>query len=305
MQLTTPVHIAPADWQITYQDRLLLLGSCFTDHIGRRLEQSYFRVAVNPFGVLYNPLSIAQCLEVLLGLKPFSVPQQTVFYGGLWHSMLHHGSFSSADRRQFEAAVGQSILSGRQALEDASVLLLTFGTAWVYEYEGEVVANCHKLPASAFTRRRLQVDEVVEVWRRLLALPQLQGKHVVFTVSPIRHLKDGLHENQLSKATLLLALDRLGVGCFPAYEIMQDELRDYRFYAADMVHPSDVAVDYIWERFCSTYFSENTRGEMRVLQQLYHDRMHRPLHPDTEEYRHFCEQTEEKARVLREKYPWI
>ena len=167
-----------------------------------------------------------------------------------------------------------------------------------------IVANCHKLPADCFTRRRLQVKEIVTEWHSLLSLPLLRDKHFIFTVSPIRHIKDGLHQNQLSKATLLLACEQLA-DYFPSYEIVTDELRDYRFYADDMLHPSSVAVDYIWERFKDTYFSHETIEEMRPLCQLYSDLNHRPLHPDSPEYRTFREKTEEKTRALQKKYPWI
>ena len=299
---TTPVHIAHAEREITYQDKIFLLGSCFTENISQKMREAYFQVSSNPFGILYNPLSIAQCIELLLvetcNLPPF------VFHNGLWHSMLHHGDFSCADKQEFEQKIADSIVSGRKAIQEATVVIVTFGTAWVYEQDGKVTGNCHKLPADCFTRRRLSVEEIVNKWQEILSMPAMQGKHVIFTVSPIRHLKDGLHDNQLSKATLLLACEALPE-YFPSYEIVLDELRDYRFYQDDMLHPSNTAIDYIWQRFAETYFPESTRREMQPLQQLYRDRHHRPLHPDTEEYRRFMQQTEEKTRALAKRYPWI
>jgi hypothetical protein len=205
----------------------------------------------------------------------------------------------------------------REALQQASVVIVTFGTAWVYEYEGEVVANCHKLPANRFIRRRLTVNEIVDMWQPIIA--SMPDKHWIFTVSPIRHIKDGLHENQVSKAILLQAVDRLismslsynlsteTLHCsyFPSYEIMLDELRDYRFYAEDMVHPSAVAVDYIWQRFVETYMTTDTQQEMRILHQLWRDRHHRFLHPDSPEAEQFAEHIKTRLQQLQPRYPWL
>ncbi|MBR1808362.1 MAG: GSCFA domain-containing protein [Paludibacteraceae bacterium] len=311
MQFTTQVNIAHSAREITYSDRILLLGSCFSENISQKFKEAYFRVSSNPFGVLYNPLSIARCLDILL-CDSFNFQLSTFNYNGLWHSMLHHGDFSRADRQEFDAAVRQSIADGRRALSESSVVIVTFGTAWVYEMDGEIVGNCHKLPHNMFTRRRLSVEEIVGCWQKLLQREELRDKHFIFTVSPIRHLKDGLHENQLSKATLLLATEKLVMNedilsaeYFPSYEIVTDELRDYRFYADDMLHPSAVAVEYIWQRFMDTFLSNATKQDMVPLTQLYSDLHHRPLHPDSEEYIRFLQKTKEKARALRKKYPWI
>ncbi|MGM9825246.1 MAG: GSCFA domain-containing protein, partial [Paludibacteraceae bacterium] len=240
-------------------------------------------------------------------------------------------------------AVAESREQMRQALAQATVVIITFGTAWVYEYEGRVVANCHKLPASAFTRRRLTVNEIVAAWKPILE--QYKDKHFIFTVSPIRHVKDGLHENQVSKGILLAAVEELiedphkpsrtpsdspyrggeeknlpssidtnsspslcregwggsegrGGSYFPSYEIVLDELRDYRFYAEDMVHPSAQAVQYVWERFVSTYMSPQTQQEMQTLHRFYQKKHHRLLHPDSEESKRFLQQLEEEEERL-------
>ena len=188
-------------------------------------------------------------------------------------------------------------------------MIITFGTAWVYEQDGVVVANCHKIPADRFTRRRLTVNEIVSAWQPIISANP--DKHFIFTVSPIRHIKDGLHENQLSKATLLLAIAQLAdnqsvsIDYFPSYEILLDELRDYRFYADDMLHPSSVAVNYIWERFVSAYMSAATQQEMHPLHQLYLDRHHTLLHPDSPASRIFLSRLEQNLTTLRSRYPWI
>ena len=323
MNFTTPVHIPVADKHIAYTDRILSLGSCFADNIAAKLAEYYFQITANPFGTLYNPLSIAQALSLQ------EVPE-LVEWGGLYHSMYHHGSFSASDRLQTEQNIRRSISLLQRAFAEASVVIITFGTAWVYERNGQVVANCHKIPSDRFTRRRLSVDEIVSAWQPILAARP--DKHFIFTVSPIRHIKDGLHENQLSKSTLLLAIDQLvnqcstmgaplsygvpannvqrgvtdgGVGVFPSYEILLDELRDYRFYADDMLHPSPVAVQYIWERFVATYMSASTQQEMQPLHQLYLDRHHTLLHPDTPASQAFLDRLSRQTALLRTRYPWI
>ncbi len=311
MKLYTTVDIAPCEKQIGYGDNILLLGSCFADNIGAKFGEYYFQTTINPYGTLYNPASIAQVLSDISDIGSQEPGLKLVQHNGLWHSMMHHGTFSAVDKEQLIARCEHSSTQLRIALQQATTLIITFGTAWVYEYQGQVVANCHKLPAQQFVRRRLTVDEIVDRWQPIIAL--MPDKHWIFTVSPIRHIKDGLHENQLSKAILLQAIDRLTaqpltaqqVSYFPSYEIMLDELRDYRFYAEDMVHPSPVAVEHIWQRFVDTYFSAHTQNEMRTLHQLWRDRHHRFLHPESPEAQLFAERTKTRLQELQPRYPWI
>ena len=276
MKLQTIVDIVPSNRKIGYEDSILMIGSCFADSIGEQMEQRNLRVTCNPFGTLYNPLSIAQALTMT------DMPE-LIEHDGLWHSMAHHGSFSRADRNEAEQVIRASIETMQKALREATVVIVTFGTAWVYEWKGErVVGNCHKLPESNFTRRRLTAEEIVAAWKPLLE--RYGDKHWVFTVSPIRHIKDGLHENQLSKATLLQAVEKLTgeagltADYFASFEIMLDELRDYRFYADDLVHPSSLAVNYIWERFVDTFCTPQTKNEMNIQHKRWQFEHHRPLH---------------------------
>lgn len=296
MKLYTSVDIAPSARQIGYGDKILLLGSCFADNMGAKFSEHYFQATVNPFGTLYNPASIAAAITNVGN-------SQLVEHNGLWHSMMHHGAFSGKDKEEVFTRCEQSRALLQRALMEASTVVVTFGTAWVYEMEDRVVANCHKLPANRFTRRCLTVDEIVEMWQPIVV--SMPDKHWIFTVSPIRHVKDGLHANQISKAILLQAVDQLGQSYFPSYEIMMDELRDYRFYAEDMVHPSAVAVEYIWQRFVDTYMIQDTQSEMRVLNQLWRDNQHRMLHPDTDEARTFLQRLAERKAQLQQRYPWI
>ena len=315
MKLYTTVHVAPSEKKIGYGDKILLLGSCFADNIGAKFEEHYFQTTINPFGTLYNPASIAKAVLDMGYYGPSGMG--LVEHNGLWHSMMHHGSYSGVDKEEVIARCEESKIQMREALQQASVVIVTFGTAWVYEYNGEVVANCHKLPANRFVRRRLTINEIVDMWQPIIA--SMPDKHWIFTVSPTRHVKDGLHENQVSKAILLQAVDRLismslsynlsteTLHCsyFPSYEIMLDELRDYRFYAEDMVHPSAVAVDYIWQRFVETYMTTDTQQEMRILHQLWRDRHHRFLHPDSPEAEQFAEHIKTRLQQLQPRYPWL
>lgn len=311
MELQTKVNIKPSEKKIGYQDKILLLGSCFADNIGAKFEENYFQTTVNPFGTLYNPASIATTLN-----HPTS-SYTILHHNGLWHSMMHHGVFSCVDQQELMARCEQSGEQLQNALKEATTIIVTFGTAWVYEMDGQVVANCHKIPANRFVRRCLSVEEIVDIWQPIIqAMPD---KHWIFTVSPIRHLKDGFHANQLSKAILLQAIDHLTqistslnhsipsctIHYFPSYEIMMDELRDYRFYAEDMVHPSPLAVEYIWQRFVETYMSVDTQKEMRVLHQLWRDCHHRFLHPDSEEAKNFQQLVAQKFEELKQYYPWL
>ena len=311
MELQTKVNIKPSEEKIGYQDKILLLGSCFADNIGEKFSEHYFQTTINPFGTLYNPASIMKAIT--LSFKHDN-KHYILQHNGLWHSMMHHGSFSHPDKNELLRRYNESQTIMRNALQEASTIIVTFGTSWIYQMEGLVVANCHKMPADRFRRDCMNVNRIVEMWSPLLA--QIPNKHWIFTVSPIRHIKDGLHANHLSKATLLQAIDTLIVNArglnpsssysyFPSYEIMLDELRDYRFYAEDMVHPSQVAVDYIWQRFVETYMTVDTQSEMRTLHQLWRDRHHRFLHPESEEAIAFAEHLKERSQGMKKQYPWL
>lgn len=273
IEFHTRVGVPAMPFGIDYATGIVSLGSCFSDEIGMRLRESDFHVEQNPFGTLYNPASIAAALRRIMYNREVG-REDLVEYGGLWHSWHHHGSFSRPTAEECLEVCNSRLHGAHESLKQARLLLVTFGSAWVYEHEGEVVANCHKLPQDNFVRRCMTVDDIVSLWRPLLeevhaCYPTL---HILFTVSPIRHIGDGLHGNQLSKSTLLLAVDELvdhdlppakrkkkgakveESECpvtlyFPSYEIVVDELRDYRFYGPDMVHPTDLAVDVVWDRF--------------------------------------------------------
>ena len=310
---TTKVHIPESNVNISYTDKIMTLGSCFAENIGKRLEHAYFQVNINPFGVLYNPLSVVQSLKTLLDKHTFT-SEEVFEYQSLWSSFSHSSLFSGVTREACLAHINTSTARASEEIVQSRFLLITLGTAWVYEDvgSGQVVANCHKLPANRFTRRKLEVGEITEkltdVLREVKGINPLL--EVLITVSPIRHWKDGAHENNISKATLLLAVEALRkelafVHYFPAYEIQMDELRDYRFYSSDMLHPSDVAVDYIWEKFANTFFSADTCLIKNKAEQLTKALNHRPLHAGTAEYDNFLRQIETQKETLFQIYPFL
>ncbi|MBR1766237.1 MAG: GSCFA domain-containing protein [Bacteroidales bacterium] len=307
IETTTRVGNPTMPIALDFASGIVSLGSCFSDEVGRRMADSGFLIEQNPFGTLYNPASIASALERLTDDRELT-EKDLVEHDGLWHSWHHHGSFSRATAEECLAVCNGGIHRGHQALAQASLLMVTFGSAWVYELPTMVVANCHKLPQEMFVRRRLSVEDIVALWHPLLdrlhtLYPSL---HTLFTVSPMRHIGDGLHGNQLSKSTLLLAVDELvdrelpfarrkkkGVKTpaperpltmyFPSYEIVLDELRDYRYYNADMVHPSDLAVDIVWDRFQRSTMSPAVRDQAHFNAKQSRRARHIPLHPREEE----------------------
>ena len=293
MKFRTEIEIRPYDRQLSYDDRLLALGSCFATEIGRRLAEAKFRIAVNPSGVLFNPLSVVRALRRYHNERPVA-KEELQQADGRWFHYDFHGSLSGATPDEALTRINTAVAEGTRALREASVVLLTLGTAWVYERTdtGDAVANCHKQPADRFRRRRLTVEEIVSEIENALSA-ELSGKQILLTVSPVRHLGDGLTGNTVSKAVLRLAAEELTerhaqIAYFPAYEILCDDLRDYRFYADDLVHPSSQAVAYIWKHFCEALLTPDARHLLPRIAEVTAAARHRPLHPTAEAYRAFC-----------------
>lgn len=307
MNLQTPVHIDRPPFAISHKEVIMSLGSCFATESCLRLRRDGFRVYDGPCGTLYNPASIAKAFQLMLDETRLT-DKDLVQHGGLYHSMWHHGQYSRLTEEDTLNGCNEAIQIARSALRKADTLILTFGTAWIYEYKGQVVANCHKLPASNFTRRRLTVSEIVRTITTLLTHPELCEKHVIFTVSPIRHKTDGLHENQLSKSTLLLAIDEIVKSqpekyyYFPSYELLMDELRDYRFYTEDMCHPTPQAVDYVYERFADTFFTPTTREAALAAKRYHQECEHQPLHLSQEGIAERNKMLEQKRNQLLQQY---
>lgn len=303
MKFRTEIDVKPLAVGIDHTDKVFALGSCFAENISERLAKAKFSVESNPFGVLFNPFSIANALERLDEIRAFAVCDIKAGRENFF-SFDAHSSLDGRSHTEIFANLNRAVAQGSKALRESDWVILTFGTAWVYEKDGRVVANCHKQPATEFERRRLSVAEIVERYSRLFE-GILRDKKVVLTVSPVRHIGDGLQENSVSKATLRLAVEELvakfeNVYYFPSYEILIDDLRDYRYYADDLAHPSKMAVDYVWERFCEAILSPETQEMLPRIAQIVSAAEHRPFNPDSESHKAFCRKMIEKAEAMRE-----
>jgi hypothetical protein len=309
MQWQTLITIPGFPLKITYRTPVLFMGSCFAANIGKEMRQRKFPVAINPFGVVYNPLSIAQSIARLRSGQPFS-EEETVCGHGLWTTFHHHSRFSHPDKAVFLQQANEALQQGTALWQEAPFIVVSLGTSWAYKHreQNRIVNNCHKFPAAHFERILLPAEETT---RALAAEIAAQPSRTwIFTVSPIRHWKDGAHGNQLSKANLLIAIDRLqqqfpNVYYFPAYELMMDELRDYRFYANDMLHPSDKAVEYIWQRFSETAFDEETQQIIPEIEKIIDAQHHRPLHPGTDTHQKFVANLNKQIQAFTARYPFI
>ncbi len=314
-EFRTIVDIPSFEWKVDYKSKIMLLGSCFAENTGVKLKRLKFNVDMNPFGIVYNPVSVKNSLDILLGQQTFS-GDDLFEHNGQWNSWLHHSRFSSVDKNEAINTINKQIAESANFLKEADSLFITFGTAWVYELKktGLVVSNCHKVPASEFRRFRLTPDEIVNDYTRLLEqLREINPRlKVVFTVSPIRHWKDGAVENQLSKATLLLSIDRLvqhfgkdKMAYFPAYELVMDDLRDYRYYDEDMLHPNNVAVKYIWQKFCKSLMAEKEYVIIDNIEKIIRAVAHRPMNKQTPEYHKFLKQQLKLVEELMITYNWL
>ena len=313
MNLQTKITVAAPDFLIDYNSRLMMLGSCFAENMGSKFSYYKFDVDVNPCGIIYNPLSVANVLRLIVEGKQFEKSDLRQV-GGKWVSLYHHGAFSSTDPDECLRRINDRLTKATGELRTLDLLVITWGTAWVYRYTREniVVSNCHKIPSQEFERSRLSVEDIVKEYLVLTGrLREINpGLRILFTVSPIRHWKDGAHGNQLSKATLLLAIDRLReelqhVYYFPAYEIVLDELRDYRFYADDMLHMSGFTVDYIWERFLYSFISPEVLGLMNQIGRVNKGVAHRPFDPQSEEYHRLVKKMLAEIAMISRSYPMI
>ncbi len=299
--------------KISYHTPVLFMGSCFTENIGNKMQDLKFPVLVNPFGVLYNPVSVMQSLEIILDKRDF-VESDLGFFNEQWFSFYHDTEFSNPNKKECLNHINTKLNQARDQFKNASYLVVTFGTAWVYEYNqsGKIVSNCHKIPDKEFTRFKLGVEDIFVQWAKLLNRiedynPDLK---IIFTVSPVRHWKDGAVQNQLSKSTLILAIHQLikifdHIEYFPSHEIMMDDLRDYRFYAEDMLHPSKVAIDYIWRQFSETYFENETKTIIQQVEKIIRAKNHRSLNPNTDHHKKFLETIKNQQETLLKKYPFL
>lgn len=310
MRFRTEYTARRSDITLDPEREMLLLGSCFSDNVGGRMRRSLWNAEVNPCGTLFNPVSIANSLRTAFGERGMS---DFFEKEGVWLSWDFPSAFSSACRTDSLSRSEEALRRLERGVRRSQALVVTFGTSIVYELKekpGAVVANCHRFPATTFVRRRLSVGETVDLWNRVI--PMLRSVNpslkIIFTVSPVRHVKEGFESNSRSKAVLLLAVEELcdkNEECvyFPAYEIVGDDLRDYRFFASDLVHPSEECVDYVWEKFKETFLDASGADLLERGEALSRRAAHRPLVPGTAESQLFEEKTAEVVALFLHDHP--
>lgn len=307
MLFRTPIQIKPQQTNfIDYQSKVLLLGSCFADHIGAQLTYYKFQTLINPFGTLFHPLAIERVVKDSIEETQYH-SNELIDHQSVYHSWFHHSKLSAITPDQVLQNVSEAQNQTSNFLYSASHVVITLGTSWVYELVDSkvVVANCHKMPSSNFTKRLLSIQEIVTSLKNIVnsILSVNQKCQIIFTVSPVRHTKDGLPENALSKAHLLSAIYELTTASdqvfyFPSYEIMMDDLRDYRFYEADMIHPNQQAINYIWEQFKNVWVTEQAQSYFKSIHSIQQGLLHRPLNENSEAHQLFKEQLAQKIQLL-------
>ena len=312
MKLLTQIPLKKAQNQIDYTSQLLILGSCFAENIGAKLDYYKFQGLQNPFGIFFHPLAIENLLFKAIEQEVYG--EQDVFdLNERFHCFDSHSSLSAISKEELITNLNKSLGDTYTRLKKASHIIITLGTSWVYRSleDGKVVANCHKVPQTNFNKELLSIEAIVQSLKNMLTMVATINTDIqfIFTVSPVRHLKDGFVENQLSKAHLISAVHKIlkieNVSYFPSYEIMMDELRDYRFYAKDMVHPNEMAIDYIWEKFRNTWISDNAIEVMDKVDEVQSGLQHRPFNPSSEQHQKFLKSIQEKIAYIKKDYPFM
>lgn len=319
MDFRLELQIKPFEKQINIRQKVLLIGSCFTDHISRRLQQHKFSVLENPNGILFNPASISNALDSYIHQKNYNAGD-LFFFNELWTSWHHHSDFSNPAQQTCLTALNRSVSEAHSFLQHAGWLIITLGSSFVYELNddsmagttGMVAANCHKVPAQHFNHRLLTYAETEDYLEKIVSSVNRfnPGISIVFTISPVRHYREGLVENNRSKALLHTAVHAVeqrhqNVSYFPSYELVIDDLRDYRFYAEDMVHPNYQATGYVWEKFSSALIDDESRGIMKQLLPVHHAKNHRALHPASLQHQKFLQGMYQKTKQLAAAYPFL
>ena len=313
MNFTTKIPISKSNSPIDYSSQIVALGSCFAENMGEKFDFYKFQNTTNPFGIIFNPVSIEKILERAIHLNYFT-ETDLFFHNELWHCYEVHSDLSQPNKEAMLSNLNRLLTEMTSKLAAATHLFITYGTSWVYQLKstGVVVANCHKVAQDQFEKEILSVTEIENAIQNSIDLIQKFNPtcQVVFTVSPVRHIKDGFVENQRSKANLISALhssisQQPTSSYFPSYEIVMDELRDYRFYAQDLLHPNAVAIDYIWERFCESNISEAAQQVMQEVESIQKGMAHRPFHPDSTSHSKFLQKLKEKSAQLEAQFPFM
>ncbi len=313
MKLFYEIKLGKSPFPIHHQDRLMSMGSCFSAHIAQKFGYAKFPISPQPFGQLYNPISIADALHHLVEKKIFTI-HDVHFYQEKYHSFTHHSSYSSATENETLNLINSEIAVAHEELINCTIIFITLGSAIAFEHKetNRIVANCHKMPGHLFNQKMLPPEMIVTSLES--AIEKLRNINptirIVFTVSPIRYAAFGMHQNSLSKARLLMAIEELtnkieNTFYFPSYEIMMDELRDYRFYERDLIHPNALAIDYIWDRLSSYYFDKKTMDLISKIEQIQSALAHRPLDKKTIQYVQFVQSTTDKINELKTNHPYL
>ncbi len=309
--LRTILKETPRLRPLRFDEQVFAIGSCFTEHISAKLRAARMQVANSPFGIVYNPMSIKDQCQWLSDVERKFAEGDLIKTHELWHTWLHHGVWSGVDAHDTLVKMNEALEAARVAIKSAQTIFITVGTASVYRLEttGRIVANCHKAPGNLFRKDRLSVEDCAEALRAAIAALRLLAPEaqVLLTVSPVKHLREGMVENLRSKSTLLLACEATekslkDVYYLPVYELVTEELRDYRFYAADMCHPNELTIDLIWDWFCAQALDSQTQEYVADAERLAALTQHRPLHPETESWRRFEQQKSDAEKKFTEKW---
>ncbi len=316
MKLQTQIPLTKAKEQIDHASQLLVLGSCFSENIGAKLNYFKFQTVQNPFGILFHPFAIENLITRAVNKEYYSA-DDLFFLNDRWHCFDAHSSLSDVSKEKLLKNLNTQLVRTENQIRQATHILITLGTAWVYRKKqtGKTVANCHKVPQKEFDKHLLTADEITASLQRTVHHIESINKNVqlIFTISPVRHLKDGFIENQRSKSHLITAIHTIlsippsgarGI-YFPSYEIMMDELRDYRFYATDMVHPNALAIDYIWEKFQQVWISETAHVTMKRVDEIQKGLLHKPFNPESEQFKKFEKSVQRKIEEIHKNFPFI
>ena len=314
MEFRTQISIPKSKNPIDYNAKIVSLGSCFAVNMEEKLDYFKFESSCNPFGILFHPLAIEKLIDFAVSEKQFT-DKNVFFHNERWHCFDVHSDLSNSSQSALIANLNAIVIATKLQLQAATHIIITYGTSWVYRNvsTNEIVANCHKVPQNEFSKEILSIEAIEKSMRNTLDVIQKINPNVsfIFTVSPVRHLKDGFVENQVSKAHLISAIHQTiddkpkTINYFPSYEIMMDELRDYRFYAEDMIHPNPVAIDYIWERFSETYISDGSNSIMKEIETIQKGLAHRPFNSNSESHQQFLSKLQDKMLKLQKQFPQI
>lgn len=320
MQFRTQIPISKTNNPIDYNSKVVSFGSCFAENMAEKFDYFKFQNTTNPFGIIFNAVSIEKLFSRVVK-EEFYTEKDVFFYNERWHCYEVHSDLSNSDRQELLETLNKAISETNKQLQKATHIIITYGTSWVYRSieSDEIVANCHKVPQKQFSKELLSVEITQKSIQNTIELIQVLNPHInfIFTVSPVRHIKDGFAENQLSKSHLFAGLhynlsrgfgtkiNNLKLEYFPSYEIMMDELRDYRFYAEDMLHPNQVAIDYIWHKFSENYISETSISTMQEVEEIQKSLRHRSFNPESEQHQKFLAKLQQKIKGIEEKWSHI